>query len=259
MADHATQQLRVNDCTIEIMKGGSGEPLLYLHGAGGSKGWAPFLDQLSDRFSVLAPDHPGFGNSDTPGWLDSMTDLVYFYLDLLEQLDLRDVHLVGHSMGGWLATELAVRGTGRIRTLTLVSSAGIRVPGVPMGDLFMWSAEQKARRMVFDQAVGEQRANAVLTPEEADRALKNAFTSSKLCWSPRFHNPDLEKWLHRIKMPTMIMWGENDPIFPPPYAHAYKELIAGSELRIFSECAHSPQQEQLDQFMAGIDAITEKS
>jgi len=68
MADHATQQLRVNDCTIEIMKGGSGEPLLYLHGAGGSKGWAPFLDQLSDRFSVLAPDHPGFGNSDTPGW-----------------------------------------------------------------------------------------------------------------------------------------------------------------------------------------------
>ncbi|MDA0239507.1 MAG: alpha/beta hydrolase [Proteobacteria bacterium] len=259
MADNVTEQLTIGDCTTQMMKGGTGPTMLYLHGAGGSKGWSPFMEQLSDRFSVLAPDHPGFGASDTPDWLDGMTDLVYFYLDFLEQLDLRDIHLVGHSMGGWLAAELAVRGTGRFRTLTLVSSAGIRVPGVPMGDLFMWTAEDKARRMVFDPVVGEQRANAVLTPEEADVALKNAFTSSKLCWSPRFHNPDLEKWLHRIKIPTMILWGENDPIFPPPYAEAYNEMIAGSELRIFPECAHSPQQEKLDDFIAGIDAITAKS
>ena len=259
MADHVTEQLTIGDCTIQTMKGGDGPTLLYLHGAGGSKGWLPFMDQLSERFSLLAPDHPGFGASDTPGWLDGMTDLVFFYLDFLEQLDLHDIHLVGHSMGGWLAAELAVRGTGRFRTLTLVSSAGIRVPGVPMGDLFMWSAEEKARRMVFDPAVGEQRANAVLTPEEADVALKNAFTSSKLCWSPRFHNPDLEKWLHRIRIPTMIMWGANDPIFPPPYAEAYNRMIAGSELRVFPECAHSPQQEKLDDFIAGIDAITARS
>ena len=259
MADKLTEQLTIGDCKIGMMKGGSGPTLLYLHGAGGSKGWLPFMDRLSDRFSILAPDHPGFGSSDTPDWLDGMTDLVFFYLDFLEQLDLRDVHLVGHSMGGWLAAELAVRGTGRFRTLTLVSSAGIRVPGVPMGDLFMWSAEEKARRMVFDPEVGEQRANAVLTPEEADVALKNAFTSSKLCWSPRFHNPDLEKWLHRIRIPTMIMWGENDPIFPPPYAEAYNRMIAGSELRVFPECAHSPQQEKPDDFIAGIDAITAKS
>lgn len=259
MAEHATEQLTINGCTINLAKGGAGPTMLYLHGAGGSKGWLPFMDQLSDRFSVLAPDHPGFGLSETPDWLDSMTDLVYFYLDFLEQLGLDDIHLVGHSMGGWLAAELAVRGTGRIRTLTLVSSAGIRVPGVPMGDIFLWSEEEKARKMVYDPALQEQRLNAKLSEEEADIALKNNFTSAKLCWSPRFHNPDLEKWLHRIKVPTMILWGENDPIFPPPYAKAYNEKIAGSELRIFPECGHSPQQEKLDDFMVGIDAITAKN
>ncbi len=161
-------------------------------------------------------------------------------------------------MGGWLAAELAVRGTGRFRTLTLISAAGNRVKGVPMGDIFMWSNEEKAR-MVYDPAAQQERLNAELSEEEADIALKNAFTSSKLCWSPRFHNPDLEKWLHRVKIPTMIMWGENDPVFPPPYAHAYRKLIASSELRIFPECGHSPQQEKLDEFMAGIDAITSRN
>ncbi len=259
MAEGTSERITINGCTINMMKGGSGPTMLYLHGAGGSKGWLPFMDQLSDRFTVLAPDHPGFGLSDTPDWLDNMNDLLFFYLDLLEELDIRDAHLAGHSMGGWMAAELAVRGTGRFRTLTLISAAGIRVKGVPMGDLFMWNEEEKARKMVFDPALQEQRLNAVLTEEEADIALKNAFTSAKLCWSPRFHNPDLEKWLHRIKLPTMIMWGANDPIFPPPYAQAYHGLIDGSEVRIFPECGHSPQQEKLVDFMAGIDAITARN
>lgn len=257
MAEPKPQTIDINGCSIEILRQGSGSPLLFLHGAGGLKGWMPFLDQLSENFDVIAPSHPGFGRSDTPDWLDSMTDLTYFYLDFLETLDLHDVHLVGHSMGGWLSTELVVRGTGRFQTLTVVSAAGLRVVGVPMGDIFMWSAEDRARRMVYDKAEGEKRATQVLSDEEQDIALKNTFTASKLCWSPRFHNPDLEKWMHRVRIPTMIMWGEHDPVFPAPaYPQAWKDAIPHAELRVFPECAHSPQTERLDDFMAGMGAIT---
>jgi pimeloyl-ACP methyl ester carboxylesterase len=87
-------------------------------------------------------------------------------------------------------------------------------------------------------------------------ALKNHFTTAKLAWHPRFYNPDLHKWLHRIRVPTMIMWGDSDRIFPPPYAQAYHELIPGSQLRMIAQCGHLPHQEKLDEFLAGVDAIT---
>ncbi|MEK9684483.1 MAG: alpha/beta hydrolase [Rhodospirillaceae bacterium] len=250
-------RIEINGCEIEVLRQGTGTPLLFLHGAGGLKGWAPFLEELSKKFDVIAPSHPGFGRSDTPVWLEHFSDLVFFYCDFLEQLDLTNIQLIGHSMGGWLASELAIMGTGRFQTLTIVSAAGLRVVGVPMGDIFMWSAEERARKMVFDPVEGERRAKEVLSEEDADIALKNTFTASKLCWSPRFHNPYLEKRLHRITIPTMLMWGEHDPVFPSPdYPNAWHRAIKGSELRIFPNCAHSPQTERLDDFLAGIETIT---
>src|SRR5882762_11836350 len=104
----------VNGCKIRIMRGGQGAPLLYLHGALGVSAWMPFMEGLSRRFDVIVPDHPGFGASDTPDWLDTIHDLAYFYLDVLADLDLDRVHLVGVSLGGWIAAELAVRNTRRL-------------------------------------------------------------------------------------------------------------------------------------------------
>lgn len=256
MADHTAEKLTINGCTIEMLKGGSGPTLLFLHGAGGIKGWSPYLAKLAERYTVLAPSHPGYGNSDTPDWLDGMTDLVYFYLDFLEEQGLSDIHLVGNSLGGWLAAEIAVRGTGRIKTLTLVSPAGLRVIGVPMGDIFLWSDEDRVRNTFHDQKLADQRLAEEPTEEAADIALKNHFTTAKLAWSPRFHNPDLEKWLHRIKVPTMLLWGAADKIFPPAHGDAYHAAIKGSELRIVPECGHLPHQEKLPDFLAAVDAIT---
>ncbi len=256
MADHTAETLTINGCTIEMLTGGSGPTLLFLHGAGGIKGWSPYLAGLAERFAVLAPSHPGFDNSDTPDWLDGMTDLVYFYLDFLEERGLTDIHLVGNSLGGWLAVELAVRGTGRIKTLTLVAPAGLRVIGVPMGDVFLWSAEDRVRNTFFDQKLADERLAVPPTEEEADTALKNHFTTAKLAWSPRFHNPDLEKWLHRIKVPTMILWGDSDKVFPPAHGDAYHAAIEGSVLRIVPDCGHLPHQEKLPDFLAAVEAIT---
>lgn len=256
MAGYVSESISVGGCNIEMLRGGTGDTLLFLHGAGGVKGWAPYLAALSEHFEVLAPSHPGFGGSDTPDWLDNMSDLAYFYLDFMEQLDLSGVHLVGNSLGGWLASEIAVRSAERLATLTLVSAAGIRVIGEAMGDVFMWTAEERARNTFYDQALAERRIAEQPSEAEKDIAMKNFFTTAKLAWSPRFHSPDLEKWLHRIKIPTMILWGDSDKVFPPVYGKAYQSAIAGSELRIIPECGHLPHQEQMAAFVAGVVAIT---
>jgi pimeloyl-ACP methyl ester carboxylesterase len=138
MAGHTTEMMTLNGCSIEVLRGGSGTPMLFLHGAGGASVWAPYMEALARRFSLIVPSHPGYGRSDTPPWLDSLSDLAYFYLDFINALGLRDFHLAGNSLGGWLAAEIAVRSCDRLRTLTLVSPAGIHVKGVPKGDIFLW-------------------------------------------------------------------------------------------------------------------------
>jgi pimeloyl-ACP methyl ester carboxylesterase len=256
MAGQTAETITVNGCAVEMLRGGTGETLLFLHGAGGINGWAPYLQALATRFTLVAPSHPGFGRSDTPPWLDNMSDMAFFYLDLIEQLDLRDIHLAGNSLGGWLAAEIAVRNADRLKTLTLVSPAGLRVVGVPMGDIFMWGAEERVRNTFCDQKLAEQRLATNVSEEDAEISLRNHFTTAKLAWSPRFHNPDLEKWLHRIRIPTMILWGDSDRIFPPAHGEAYHAAIPGSQLRIIPQCGHLPHQEKMDAFLAGIDAIT---
>ena len=120
MIDHTDQMISIGSCRIRLMRGGSGPPLLFLHGGGGIGIWLPSMARLAKTFDVIAPEHPGFGASDTPDWLDNIADLANFYLDFLDQLDLRGVHLVGSSLGGWVAAELAVRNASRLASLTLI-------------------------------------------------------------------------------------------------------------------------------------------
>src|SRR4029077_6105616 len=130
MTEPTVAKFSVRGCGIALRRAGTGRPLLYLHGAYDAGQWLPYMDELAARHDVIVPEHPGFGASDTPAWLDTIADLASFYLDLLDQLDLTDVRLVGHDLGGWTAAELAVRNTGRLASLTLVGAAGIFVPGV---------------------------------------------------------------------------------------------------------------------------------
>ncbi len=255
MAEHTSEFIEVAGCNIEVLRGGSGPALLFLHGAGGASAWAPYMDRLAENFDVVVPSHPGYGRSDTPDWLDRLTDLAFFYLDFIEQLDLDHIHLVGNSIGGWIAAEMAVRSCQRLESMTLVAPAGIHVKGVPKGDIFLWDAETRVRNTFFDPALAEARLAIELTEEESDIALKNHFTTAKLAWQPRFYNPDLRKGLHRVDVPCAILWGAADKIFPEPYAHAYHELIPGSTLTVIPQSGHLPHQEKLDAFIAGVSAI----
>jgi pimeloyl-ACP methyl ester carboxylesterase len=249
LATATTQTFRIAECTVNVTRGGKGPPLLFLHGAGGVAGWLPFMAALSEHYDVIVPDHPGFGRSDTPDWLDQLSDLTYFYLDLIDTLDLHGLHLVGHSLGGWIAAELAIRNSSRLQTLTLIGAAGIHVNGVPKGDLFIWTPEERARNLFVNQRFAEERLALQVTEEQADIAIKNELTTADLAWQPRFHDPQLRKWLHRIDVPTLIVWGDGDKIFPKAYGEAYHRLIKGSRLEILPACGHLPQIEQVDRFV----------
>ena len=252
MPDHTQSLIDIRGCRVNLLRGGKGAPLLFLHGAAGGGIWHPFLDRLASRFDVLAPEHPGFGRSDTPPWLDNIADVAYFYLDFLKALKLEHVHLVGLSLGGWIAAELAVRSTARLKTLTLVSSAGIHLKNVPQVDTFLSNEEQRIRDLFHDPALADRMTGQVLSPEMADIALKNRFTTAKLVWQPRAYNPHLAKWLHRIDVPTLILWGESDRLFPPAYAAEFHRLVPGSKVVVIPACGHLPNIEKPEEFVGAI-------
>ncbi|TMH87317.1 MAG: alpha/beta hydrolase [Betaproteobacteria bacterium] len=240
--------IEVDGCRLNLRRGGSGEPLLYLHGASGAPAVLPFMEKLAQRFDVLVPEHPGFGASDEPGWLENMHDLAYFYLDVLESLELRGLHLVGSSLGGWLALEMAVRDASRLKSLLLVGPAGISVPGVKPGDVFLWSPEELTRNLFFDPALAEKMLAQPMTPELLDVSLKNRHTVARLGWEPRMHDPFLRKWLHRVNVPVKIVWGEADKILPVAYAGEFKKLMPAAEVEIIPRCGHLPQAERPEEF-----------
>ncbi len=235
------------------MRGGAGRPLLLLHGGGGGGQWLPFMTALAAHHDVIAPEHPGYGASDTPDWLDSVHDLACFYLDFLDQLDLKDVDLVGFALGGWIAAELAVRNTARLASLTLVAAAGLHVPGATKVDMFLTNDEQSARNLVHDAKLAEAMLAASRHADRQDAALRNDATTAKLIWQPRGYDPDLHKWLHRIDVPTLLVWGANDRVCPPEHARAYQRLIPGSRVAIIPECGHLPEIEREAAFIAALE------
>jgi pimeloyl-ACP methyl ester carboxylesterase len=240
--------IEIGGCRLNLRRGGSGEPLLYLHGANGVPAIAPFMETLAARFDVLIPEHPGFGESGEPEWLENMHDLAYFYLDFMKSLDLRGAHVIGSSLGGWLALEMAVRDTSRIKSLVLVGPAGISAPGVTPGDIFLWSPEEHTRKLFFDTAVADRLLAQPVSAEQLDVSLKNRHTLARLGWEPRMHDPFLHKWLHRVDVPVKIVWGENDQVLPVAQARAFARLMTGADIEIVPRCGHLPQAENPEVF-----------
>lgn len=242
----AVKELRHNTrgTGVRLRRGGRGAPLLFLHGAGGWPAWGAFFDRLADAYDVMVPEHPGFGVSDNPPALRNVGDFAMYYLDFLDALGGPSVHLVGHSLGGWIAAEIAVRNAARLESLTLIAPAGVRVKGMICGDNFIWSREEYARNLFYDQALAERELAHVPTDEEADIDLANRYMAAKLGWEPRWFNPALEGWLHRIRIPTLVLWGRDDKLFPSAYAKAWADRIPDVHVEIIAECGHRPQIEK---------------
>jgi pimeloyl-ACP methyl ester carboxylesterase len=252
---HTEEMVTVSGAQIRLLRGGRAEapPLVFLHGAGGHTGWMAFLDELSRDFAVYAPEHPGFGRSDDPPWLDEVADLAYFYLDFLEALALDRVHLVGTSLGGWIAAELAVRNQTRLASLTLVGAVGILAEGEPIDDIFRMPVEENLRRFYADPERAARRLTDMATVD-MNLVAKNRQTVTRLAYRPRFYNPHLAKWLHRITVPTLLLYGDKDGLVPPRFGEAYHAAIPGSRLVMLENAGHAPFDEQRAAFL---DALRE--
>jgi len=236
---------------IRLQQAGEGPTILFLHGAGGAS-WTPLHERLSRDWRVIVPEHPGFGRSALPDWMMSVGDLAFFYLDLLTQLGLSNVHLIGHSLGGWTAAEIAIRNTQRLNSLTLMAPAGIALPDVPFGDIFLWSPEENARHQFYHQHFVEERLRQ---PTDLDVLLANRAATARLAWSPRLHNPQLPHWLHRIDIPTLLLWGAEDAIIPFACHEPFLRGIAGAQHAVFAQTGHGLHTESFEQVADRLNAF----
>jgi pimeloyl-ACP methyl ester carboxylesterase len=244
--------IEIDDCRTLLRRAGAGAPILFLHGLGGVPRWLPFFDKLAATFDVMVPDHPSFGRSATPSWLDDVSDLAYYYLDVIDALKLERPHVIGHSVGGWIGLEMAIRASASLGSLTLIGSAGIRIKGLPAANTFFMDRGQLARASYVDPALAEDELAAVLSPEQVDEMVANNVAIARLGWHPRFFNPALRKWLHRVTAPAHIVWGAEDKIIPPAYADEFERLIRGASVTMVPRAGHLPHVEKADEVAAAV-------
>ena len=221
--------------------------ILYLRSEESLPGDQEFEDALAQQHHLIIPDHPGFGASDTPDWFRSMGDIAYFYLDFLSALQVRDVHIVGASMGGWIGAEIAARDPERIASLSLLAPLGVRQTGHSYGDVFLWTPEQNIRALFADQQMADKYLQREQTAETTAALLKDRYATARIGWAPRFHNPELQRWLHRITMPALLLWGADDKIAPPAMAKAWQAGLPKSRLAMIPQCGHLPHMEAWQQ------------
>jgi pimeloyl-ACP methyl ester carboxylesterase len=254
MSRHVT----VAGVNLEFEEKGQGRPILFLHPGEGLQPNRPWLDALAQHHRVIAPHHPGFGGSALPDWVGTVDDLAYLYLDLAEHLQLEDAVLAGNSFGGWVAAEMAVRNTARFAGLLLIDPLGIKVGGVldrDITDMHAISRAEFLRRAWADPANGE--TDYTKLPDAELAAIARGREALVVFgWKPYMHNPRLKRWLHRIDIPTHLLWGEQDGIVSVAYGEAWKAEISGATMETIPNAGHYPQWEQPDGFASRVRAFT---
>ena len=240
-------QRTVHGVPLTLLERGQGRPILVLHGESGLEPGASFVSLLAEQGRVIAPCHPGFGHATDVDAIDTVDDLSYLYLDLLEALELRGVTVVGCSLGGWVAAEMAVKCAERLTKLVLVAPTGIKVGDretrdIP--DIFALPPDEVARLQYHDPS-RTARDYTNLSDDELRAIVRNREATALYVWEPYFHNPKLRQRLHRIRIPTLLVWGASDRfLIPDYYGAAYREAIPGARLEIVEQAGHWPHVEQ---------------
>ena len=251
--------VEVNRRKVHVLENGSGSPLLYLHGFADvhsvKEGWLPFHEKLAERACVVAPAHPGCAQTDENKDIESVEDVVFHYLEVLDALKLDRFDLVGGCVGGWIAAELAVRHPEKIRKLVLIGASGLFVEGALIADVFMMaqpeygSSYASLRALLF---AGADQPNALdMFPdgkgeiEDEVRRYQMLRLGSRIGFKPPyFYNYSLRNRLHRITSPALVIWGEKDSMVPRAHGEAYAAGIPSAKFTIVRGAGHSAQVEK---------------
>lgn len=253
------QIITIAGVELELFTAGEGPPILFLHGAQGFSPEHPYVPLLSAKHRLLAPSHPGFGKSSLPDWIDAVDDVAYVYLELLEQLQLDQIDVIGCSLGGWLAAEIATKVPSLLRRLVLVGPVGVKtgpVDQLDIPDIFALPQGELEKLLFHDP--GRMRTDpSRLSDEQLAISVRNRETLSLLVWEPYMHNPKLRHRLHRVMVPTLFLRGESDGLVTTRYIEAYSRLLPNARIETIPTAGHAPQVEQPEAFARSVLAFLE--
>jgi pimeloyl-ACP methyl ester carboxylesterase len=243
------ETVQVGVTGLHLLRGGSGRPALVLHGMEGPEGWLEFHDQLAQYATVYAPTHPGFGTSERPEWLESITHQALFYEWFLRDAGIEQVDLIGFGIGGWIAAEMATMCSHNLSHLVLVDAAGVKPSDGEITDVFVRRWRDVVEECVHNPQAEEFRRIYDASPlldfggtREAGRSM-----TMRMCYRPYMYSPALPNLLGSVGTPTLIVWGEEDRIIPLECAHMYQTEIPGSSLEILEDSGHWPHFEKPQQ------------
>jgi pimeloyl-ACP methyl ester carboxylesterase len=242
---------------VRVLEAGSGAPLVFLHGAGGLFAHNPFLDQLAARYHVYAPELPGYGESTGDELLEDMLDFALHGWDVIGALGLTRPHLVGHSMGGMIAAEMACLAPENLATLVLAGAAGLWIDEQPIPDIFSFLPFEFAEVLFHDRAAGEALLTGGLDLSNADALMEFYIANTKrlaMAGKILFPIPNrrLAKRLYRLTTPTLLLWGKSDRLVPPVYADRFRALIPHAELTLVDAAGHMLPYEQPEAFVTAV-------
>ena len=247
-----SEQVRVAGCELTIVRGGSGKPLLVLHDELGFPGWLKWNAALAEKRELVVPMHPGYGVSPAPEWIRTIRDLAGFYSIFVREQKLAPIDVIGFSLGGWIAAEMAAANPNQFAHMVLVAPAGIKPSEGDITDFFQIMAPDQLRATVRDPEATPEFADLFggLSPQAFSLMEEARAQTARLAWQPFMHNPSLGHLLGVVdSLPTLLVWGKEDGIVPVSAARDYQHAIKNSKLVVFDKCGHRPEIEMLDRFV----------
>jgi pimeloyl-ACP methyl ester carboxylesterase len=245
--------VEVADVRLQLRYGGTGEPLLVLHGELGVPGWLRAYELLAEHFTVYVPSLPGFGQSARPDWIISVRDLAAWVTWFVRDLHLsQPLNVIGCSMGGWIAAEIATVNAALFKKMVLVGAAGLKPEGGEVWDYFVHAPREAFTQAFYDpERVPEyvQYYGKSWTPEEEIQAESNREMASRLLWKPYMRSHTLPGLLRGIATPTLVVWGREDAIIPLNVCQLYQRAIPGATANIIESCGHMPEMEKPTEFV----------
>jgi pimeloyl-ACP methyl ester carboxylesterase len=254
------EKVSVDGCDLVVIKGGKGSPLLVLHEELGHPGWLAWHVELAKEHELTIPLHPGFGVTTRAEWIWNVRDLAGFYANFLRKQKLNPVDVVGFSLGGWVAAEMAANDQAQFRRMVLVAPLGIRPPE-GKGEIFdvfnlMAPAQLKASVLDPDNTPEFDQLYGGIGPAAFELWEDARAETSRLAWSPFLHNPSLPHLLKTIDaLPTLLLRGREDQISPLSAGEVYKSSIADSTLMVLDKCGHRPEIEKKAEFLREVKAF----
>jgi pimeloyl-ACP methyl ester carboxylesterase len=246
------ETVRVAGTDLTCITGGSGAPVLVLHEELGHPGWLRWHSELARSRTVIIPQHPGFGKSPRVDWVRNVRDLGAFYTKVLRERNLRPLDVIGFSMGGWIAADMAASDPSQFRKMVLVAPTGVKPPQGDIMDMFIVTAKAYLDASVKDTQSAPEFAKLYggeQTPEQFEAWEDARAETSRLAWAPYMFYPNFASLLENVVgLPTLLVWGKQDQIVPFSAAEVYKKSIPGAELVAFDNCGHRPEVEKQTEF-----------